>query len=214
MIISTLRSSGRFWRNCLVLTHAVAMPMTTKSASSEVTINGANGASRPFGPAGAATYTPPAIDAKRGLPYATTAEEYGFLDPSGPYSVIAYDLASGALYVPVSDDGARPPHRPGGLAARDPASGAVPGAIFARAWDGRLRNYSSGDGSLIRDIDTGNEFAAANGKAARGGQVSGYPVVVGQGGVYVTSGASSVLRPGDSSEWLCSRALAAPNRTR
>ncbi|MBK8994101.1 MAG: PQQ-binding-like beta-propeller repeat protein [Gammaproteobacteria bacterium] len=58
--------------------------------------SGANETPRRFGPAGASTYTPLAIDAKRGLLYATTAEEYGLLDPRGPYSVIAYELGSGA----------------------------------------------------------------------------------------------------------------------
>lgn len=273
-----------------------------------------------FGPAGAATYTPLAIDAKRGLVYASTAEEYGFLNPPGPYSVIAYDLATGerrwqrqflplgarreaacaaqvetdcrnvfsmgtsvsilqlaggrevlavgqkwgwvygldpdregeelwrtrvglggdlggvmygmafdgdALYVPVSDDEVRPPHRPGGLAALDPASGAVlwrvagpdpqcswegggclaafvaapsaiPGAVFTGAWDGHLRIYAARDGSLIRDIDTGIEFPAVGGLTARGGQVAGFPVVIGKGVVYVTSGASSIQRPGNA----------------
>lgn len=273
-----------------------------------------------FGPAGASTYTPLAIDTRRGVLYASTAEEYGLLDPTGPYSVIAYDLQSGArrwqqqflpdaatrkaacaaapqtdcrnlfsmgtsvtivslpsgrqvlvagqkwgvvygldpdrngkvlwstrvaaggdlggimygmasdgsaLFVPVSDDEAAAPHRPGGLAALDPANGAVlwrtagpeprcawgaagckaafvaaptavPGAVFTGAWDGHVRVYASGDGALLRDIDTGGEFAAVNGATARGGQVSGYPVVVGRGAVYVTSGASSVLHPGNA----------------
>ncbi|MCG3168616.1 MAG: Polyvinylalcohol dehydrogenase [Pseudomonadales bacterium] len=273
-----------------------------------------------FGPAGAATYTPLAIDAKRGLVYASTAEEYGFLNPQGPYSVIAYDLETGerrwqrqflpgaaereaicaahpqtdcrnlfsmgtsvsilqvgegrevlavgqkwgwvygldpdrdgaelwrtrvalggdlggvmygmafdgtALYVPVSDDEVRAPHRPGGLAALDPATGAVlwrvagpdphcawgtdgclaafvaaptavPGAVFSGSWDGYLRVYATRDGSLLRAIDTGGEFAAVGGATARGGQVSGYPVVIGRGAVYVTSGASSILHPGNA----------------
>ncbi|MFM7275326.1 MAG: PQQ-binding-like beta-propeller repeat protein, partial [Gammaproteobacteria bacterium] len=47
------------------------------------------------GPAGAATYVPLAVDARRGLVYASTAEEYGMLNPQGPYSVIAYDIATG-----------------------------------------------------------------------------------------------------------------------
>lgn len=273
-----------------------------------------------FGPAGAATYTPLAIDPKRGLIYASTAEEYGFLNPPGPYSVIAYDMETGerrwqrqflpdasrreaacalqpetdcrnlfsmgtsvsilelangrevlavgqkwgwvygldpdrdgeelwrtrvglggdlggvmygmafdghALYVPVSDDEVRTPHRPGGLAALDPATGAVlwraagpepqcawgsdaclaafvaapsavPGAVFTGAWDGHLRIYSTSDGRLIRDIDTGDEFAAVGGITAHGGQVAGYPVVIGKGAIYVTSGASSILRPGNA----------------
>src|SRR5690606_15049636 len=47
------------------------------------------------GPAGASTYTPLTIDAKRGLVYASTAEEYGFTNLPGPYSVMAYDLKTG-----------------------------------------------------------------------------------------------------------------------
>ena len=47
------------------------------------------------GPSGAATYTPLTIDTKRGVVYATTAEEYGFTNLPGPYSVIAYDLKTG-----------------------------------------------------------------------------------------------------------------------
>lgn len=47
------------------------------------------------GPAGASTYTPLTIDVKRALVYATTAEEYGFTDAPGPYSVIGYDLKTG-----------------------------------------------------------------------------------------------------------------------
>ena len=43
-------------------------------------------------PAGASTYTPLTIDAKRGVVYASTAEEYGFTGAAGPYSVLAYDL--------------------------------------------------------------------------------------------------------------------------
>ncbi|HND14976.1 MAG TPA: hypothetical protein PLN78_08355, partial [Pseudomonadales bacterium] len=66
------------------------------------------------------------------------------------------------------------------------------------AWDGHPRIYASDDGRLIRDIDTGGEFAAVGGLKARGGQVSGYPVVIGKGALYVTSGASSILRPGNA----------------
>ena len=47
------------------------------------------------GPAGASTYTPLTIDTRLGLVYASTAEEYGFTDVAGPYSVVAYDLKTG-----------------------------------------------------------------------------------------------------------------------
>lgn len=49
-----------------------------------------------FSPAGAAVYLPLAIDARRNVLYAATAESYTVENPPGPYSVIAYDLDTGA----------------------------------------------------------------------------------------------------------------------
>lgn len=48
-----------------------------------------------YGPAGAAVYLPLAIDRKRQLVYASTAESYTYDNPEGAYSVIAYDLKTG-----------------------------------------------------------------------------------------------------------------------
>jgi len=281
---------------------------------------GAPGHNPQFGPAGGSTYTPLAIDAKRNVLYATTAEEYGFLDPPGPYSVIAYDLATGErhwqrqflplgaereaqckevgrtdcrnmfsmgtavlihelghgkqvllvgqksgfvyaldpddggrelwrsrvayggdlggimygmtsdgkqVYVPASDVDVQPPKRAGTLVALDPATGrerwrkdgpeprcswptqncvagqvaaltGIPGAIFAGYTDGHLRAFATKDGSELLDFDTAQPFDSINGQQTHGGQVSGYPVVIGRNAVYVTSGASSVERPGNA----------------
>ena len=272
------------------------------------------------GPAGAATYVPLAIDARRGLVYASTAEEYGRLDAAGPYSVIAYDIDTGErrwaqqflpkgaereaacaafsetdcrnlfsmgtaplihtfpdgrqvllagqkwgyvyamdpddggrvlwrskvatggdmggviyglasdgerIYVPVSDVDAKEPGRAGSLLALDPATGktlwrrkgpvpqcnwtqegctaaqiaalsAVPGAVFGGFNDGWLRAFSTRDGAPLFAFDTAREFETVNGIPARGGQVSGYPVVIGRDALFVTSGASSVERPGNA----------------
>jgi polyvinyl alcohol dehydrogenase (cytochrome) len=281
----------------------------------------ADGTDRPAqrGPAGAATYVPLAVDERRGLVYASTAEEYGRLDPPGPYSVIAYDIATGErrwaqqflpkgaereaacaaigetdcrnvfsmgtaplihtfpdghqlllagqkwgyvyamdpddggrvlwrskvasggdmggviyglasdgerIYVPVSDVDATEPGRAGSLLALDPATGktlwrrdgpapecnwtregctaaqvaavsAVPGAVFGGFNDGWLRAFSTQDGSPLFRFDTARTFETVNGIPARGGQVSGYPVVIGRDALFVTSGASSVERPGN-----------------
>jgi polyvinyl alcohol dehydrogenase (cytochrome) len=273
-----------------------------------------------FGPAGASTYVPLAIDTKRRAVYASTSEEYGMLDPAGPYSVIAYDLDTGErrwqqqflpagaqreavcaavartdcrnlfsmgtaplihtfadgrqlllagqkwgyvyaldpdaggrvvwrnkvsaggdmggvlyglasdgarIYVPVSDVDAPTPGHAGSLVALDPASGrmlwrragpeprcgwetgsctaaqiaalsAVPGAVFGGFNDGWLRAFSTQDGSLLLEFDTARDFETVNGVPASGGQVSGYPVVVGRKALFVTSGASSVERPGNA----------------
>lgn len=273
-----------------------------------------------FGPAGAATYVPLAVDVTRGLVYASTAEEYGMLNPPGPYSVIAYDLATGErrwqqqfvptgaereaackavaetdcrnifsmgtaplihtfadgrqlllagqkwgyvyamdpddggrvvwrnkvstggdmggvlyglasdgerIYVPISDVDVATPGSAGSLLALDPATGrtlwrrdgptprcgweapyciaaqiaalsAVPGAVFGGYNDGWMRAFSTRDGREIFAFDTARDLHTVNGVPARGGQVSGYPVVVGRHALFVTSGASSVERPGNA----------------
>jgi len=132
-----------------------------------------------------------------------------------------------ALYVPVSDLYAQAPERPGDLVALDPGSGrvlwrarqpdsvcswgedascvgaqsaaptAIPGVVFASAWDGFVRAHAARDGALIWEFDTGREFEAINGKA-QGGQIAAYPIQVVDGFVYVTSGASSLARPGNA----------------
>lgn len=273
-----------------------------------------------FGPAGAAVYLPLAIDVKRNLVYASTAESYTYDNPVGPYSVIAYELETGAVrwqrqflpeakerkmrcervgdtdcrnlfsmgtavtihqqsdgtqillvaqksgdvyaldpdddgrviwqrnvaiggdlggimygmsaigevvYVPISDAYSRPPHQPGGLAAIDTRNGKIrwqvpapkascnwgggdcnaavvaaattlPGVILLGHNDGHLRAYSTTDGKLIWDVDTAANYETVNGVSARGGQVNGYPVVIGDRAIYVVSGAASQARPGNA----------------
>ena len=270
------------------------------------------------GPAGASTYTPLTIDAKRGVVYASTAEEYGFTGAAGPYSVLAYDLKTGnrvwqqsfmpgpeersricsaretdcrnffsmgtsvllqrltkekdilvvgqkagvvygldpdlggkvlwstqasdggdlggmmyglasdakKIYVPVADVDSPTGRFTGSLVALDPANGdilwrtqapapacnwdsehciggqvaaatVVSDMVFTGFWDGYVRIYDTDDGRLLREIDTAIEYPAVNG-VATGGQVSGYPVTVGNDALYITSGASSVLKPGNA----------------
>ncbi len=42
---------------------------------------------------------------------------------------------------------------------------------------------------LLWDFDTGRSFDAVNGAPAQGGQVTGWPIVIANGRVFVTSGA-------------------------
>lgn len=270
------------------------------------------------GPAGASTYTPLTIDVKRGLVYASTAEEYGFTGAPGPYSVIAYDFKTGdrqwqqsllptpaernricgsretdcrnmfssgtsvlihplskdkdilvvgqksgvvhaldpdddgrllwsnkiaeggdlggimyglasdaeKIYVPVADVDSPKGLFTGSLVAIDAASGivvwraaapkpacnwdskhcvggqvaavtAVSDMVFTGFWDGYLRIYAADDGRLLKEIDTAVDYDAVNGVAS-GGQVSGYPVSVGKNALYVTSGASSIMKSGNA----------------
>jgi len=137
----------------------------------------------------------------------------------------ATDLAS--VYFPISDRDAVPPAKAGGLVAVDPGTGRViwrrpaveakcrwgtsgcssaqgaaptviPGIIFSSAWDGHLRAFATKDGALIWDVDTTSPVAGVNGLKAVGGQVSGYPVTAAYGQIFVTSGASSIARPGNA----------------
>ena len=131
------------------------------------------------------------------------------------------------IFVPVSDLYAELPHEPGDLVALDPADGslrwratqpearcswgqdescvgaqsaaptAIPGVVFTSAWDGFVRAHSSRTGKVIWEFDTGRRFDAING-TAQGGQISAYPIQVVDGHVYVTSGASSMARPGNA----------------
>lgn len=133
-------------------------------------------------------------------------------------------LASETALMPVADVDAE---LPGGLAAMDVRDGrllwqragtrrpcswggrgcssantaaltAIPGVVFAGSWDGYLAAHDEASGEPLWLFDTAGRFPAVNGGEARGGQVSGYPVVVVDGRVLVTSGASSMARPGNA----------------
>ncbi|WP_040818061.1 hypothetical protein, partial [Aequoribacter fuscus] len=69
--------------------------------------------------------------------------------------------------------------------------------VFAGFWDGYVRIYATGDGRLLREIDTAIEYDGVNGTAS-GGQVSGYPVTVGREALFITSGASSIMKSGNA----------------
>lgn len=78
------------------------------------------------------------------------------------------------------------------------ATTAIPGAVFSGAWDGHMRAYSTHDGAVIWDVDTARPVQAVNGVEASGGHIAGWPVQVVDGAVYVTSGASAYVRPGNA----------------
>ncbi len=67
---------------------------------------------------------------------------------------------------------------------------AIPGVVFSGAMDAHLRAYSSSDGKVIWDFDTGREFKTVNGIAGHGGAMDvGGPVVAG-GMLFVASGSA------------------------
>jgi polyvinyl alcohol dehydrogenase (cytochrome) len=72
--------------------------------------------------------------------------------------------------------------------AQSAAVTAIPGAVFSGGLDGHLRAYSTTDGRVIWDFDTGREFRTINGKPARGGSIDATGAAVAGGLVLVESG--------------------------
>lgn len=83
-------------------------------------------------------------------------------------------------------------------AAQATAPTLIPGVLFAGSWDGHVRAYRTEDGAIIWDGDTGRPVEAVNGAKAVGGGVSGWPLQVVNGSLFVTSGASTLNRPGNA----------------
>jgi polyvinyl alcohol dehydrogenase (cytochrome) len=65
---------------------------------------------------------------------------------------------------------------------------AIPGVVFAGAFDGHLRAYDSSTGSIIWDFSTAREFETLSGETARGGSIESDGPVVANGQVLVNSG--------------------------
>ncbi len=112
------------------------------------------------------------------------------LDPKQGGGLTALRVADGgkAWYVPpiVCAEGA-----PSGCSpAQSAAVTAIPGIVFSGSNDGHIRGYSSEDGTILWDFDTGREFQTVNGAKAKGGSIDGPGVVVANGMVFVNSGYS------------------------
>jgi polyvinyl alcohol dehydrogenase (cytochrome) len=123
-----------------------------------------------------------------------------------------------AVYVAVSDIVAKGADNPGGLvalklatgeklwsaapgkpecsfpsmkctAARSAAISVIPGVVFSGALDGHLRGYSTKDGTVVWDFDTGKaSWDTVNGAKARGGSIDGPGPAIANGMVYTNSG--------------------------
>lgn len=65
---------------------------------------------------------------------------------------------------------------------------AIPGAVFSGALDGHLRAYSTVDGAVLWDFDTGVPFETVNGVKAKGGSIDSPGPVVSHGMVFTNSG--------------------------
>ena len=65
---------------------------------------------------------------------------------------------------------------------------AIPGVVFAGAFDGHLRAYDSLTGTIIWDFDTTREFETISGDVARGGSIESDGPAIAHGHVLVNSG--------------------------
>lgn len=107
-------------------------------------------------------------------------------DPKAGGGLYALDLKTGAKVwsAPPPQCGDRPNCSP----AQSAAITAIPGVVFSGGVDGRLRAYSTIDGSVLWDFDTAREFETVNGGSARGGSMDGAGPAIAGGMLFVGSG--------------------------
>ena len=73
-------------------------------------------------------------------------------------------------------------------AAQSAAISVIPGVVFSGALDGHMRGYSTKDGSVVWDFDTGKSWDTVNGVKARGGSIDGAGPTIANGMVFTNSG--------------------------
>jgi polyvinyl alcohol dehydrogenase (cytochrome) len=108
------------------------------------------------------------------------------VDPKIGGGLFALRIADGtkAWSAPPAACGDRPMCSP----AQSAAITAIPGAVFSGSVDGHLRAYSSDDGRVLWDFDTGREFETVNKVRASGGSIDVGGPAVAEGMVLTTSG--------------------------
>ncbi len=65
---------------------------------------------------------------------------------------------------------------------------AIPGVVFAGAFDGHLRAYAAATGEVLWDFDTNRSFPTVSGEVARGGSIESDGPLVAHGRVLINSG--------------------------
>jgi polyvinyl alcohol dehydrogenase (cytochrome) len=84
----------------------------------------------------------------------------------------------------------------GCLPAQSQAVTVIPGAVFSGSMDGHLRAYSTKDGSIVWDFDTGVPFETVNGVKAKGGSLDAGGPTISNGILYVNSGYGRIVGRG------------------
>jgi len=118
--------------------------------------------------------------------YPEDLERFKFKTPARP-GLYAISAENGALLW-----SSPAPDVCGDLENCDPGIGqaitAIPGAIIAGHFDGRLRIYSSEDGKVLWELNTLRDFDTVSGEKARGGSLMGGGPMVANGMIYINSG--------------------------
>ena len=110
------------------------------------------------------------------------------LDPNTGGGVTALRLADGSRQW-FSEPIPCPARAPVGCSPAQPAAvTAIPGVVFAAAYDGHLRAHSAENGRVLWDFDTMRDFQTVNGVKANGGSIDGPGAVVAGGMVFISSG--------------------------
>jgi polyvinyl alcohol dehydrogenase (cytochrome) len=73
----------------------------------------------------------------------------------------------------------------------------IPGVALLGSWDGHLRAYDTKTGAILWDFDTAREFSTVNAVSAHGGSINSMAPVVAGGMLYMTSGYSGTVLPGN-----------------
>jgi polyvinyl alcohol dehydrogenase (cytochrome) len=84
----------------------------------------------------------------------------------------------------------------GCFVAQSQAVTVIPGVVFSGAMDGHLRAYSTRDGSIVWDFDTGRAFETVNGVKASGGSLDAAGPTVANGILYVNAGYGRIIGKG------------------
>ncbi len=111
---------------------------------------------------------------------------HGEYDPAAGGGMFALRLATGerAWQTPAPACG----DRKGCSPAQSAAVTVIPGVVFSGDLGGRLRAYSTKDGSILWEVETAREFETVDGVKANGGAIDGPGPVVAGGILYVNSG--------------------------
>ena len=82
--------------------------------------------------------------------------------------------------------------------AQSAAATLIPGVVFSGTADGRLRAYSTKDGSILWDYDTAATIGTVNGGQTRGGALDGGGPTIANGILYTNSGYGRLIgQPGN-----------------